>query len=83
MTVNLNYSGCKHCHHGALSPASLLEGATERRRVCPSLAFVQYISKSPPQLAVGENLPLCVRVWEYLLLPAVSSLPFRRGLSQQ
>lgn len=55
-----NYSGCKHCHQVAISPASFLEGATERKRVCPSLAFVQYISESPPLLAVGENLPLCV-----------------------
>lgn len=60
MTMNLNCSGCKHCHRVAISSATLLEGATVRRHICPLLAFVQYISASPPLFVVGENPPLFV-----------------------
>lgn len=39
VTVNLTTAVCKRCHHEAISAASSLQGATERKRVCPSLAL--------------------------------------------
>lgn len=53
-------------------PASVLEGATEGERGCPSPAFVQDVSESPPPLPVGENLEVCVICccWQSPLCPS-------------
>lgn len=39
VTVNLTTAVCKCSHHQAISAASSLQGAMERKCVCPSLAL--------------------------------------------